>query len=372
MAIRKRRWVSRGVERTAWIADYVDQHGDRHIRTFRTKKDADAWMAAARHEIGQGLHTAASRAISVSEAMQRWIEHSEREGLEYGTIRQRRQHLNLHVEPFIGSLKLSDLTLPRIHQFNDQLRDAGRSPAMRRKVMSNLGTAISNAMAQGLVAQNVVRNFKMRRDDRETGGPLRAGVDFPTKAELRAILDNVVDRHRAFIAVLIFTGMRISEVRGLRWSDVDIETGVIHVRQRADAWARIAAPKTKAGSRDIPLVPMTVNALRAWRLQCPKGELDLVFPNSHGRVQTRANLSARVFMPLQKAAGIAKPYGFHALRHAAASLFIEHLGWQPKQLQHVMGHSSIKMTFDRYGHLFTSPQAGAEAMKRLEAAILAG
>jgi integrase len=97
MAIRKRRWISRGIAREAWVADYVDQHGDRHIRTFRTKKDADIWMAAARHEIGQGLHTAASRAISVSEAVQRWIEHSEAEGLEFGTIRQRQQHLRLHV-----------------------------------------------------------------------------------------------------------------------------------------------------------------------------------------------------------------------------------------------------------------------------------
>jgi hypothetical protein len=55
MAIRKRRWVSRSSEREAWIADYVDQLGDRHIRTFRTKKAADAWMVTARHEIGQGL-----------------------------------------------------------------------------------------------------------------------------------------------------------------------------------------------------------------------------------------------------------------------------------------------------------------------------
>jgi integrase len=64
-------------------------------------------------------------------------------------------------------------------------------------------------------------------------------------------------------------------------------------------------------------------------------------------------------------------YGIHALRHAAASLFIAHLGWTPKRLQTVMGHSSIQMTFDLYGHLFEDREGDQEAMKKLEAAIVA-
>ena len=62
-------------------------------------------------------------------------------------------------------------------------------------------------------------------------------------------------------------------------------------------------------------------------------------------------------------------YNFHMLRHAAASLFIQHLGWQPKRIQVVMGHSSIQMTFDLYGHLFEDKAADAEAMKKLEAVV---
>jgi integrase len=115
---------------------------------------------------------------------------------------------------------------------------------------------------------------------------------------------------------------------------------------------------------------MAINVLKAWRLACPKGELDLVFPNTQGRVQTLQTLRERVLMPLQKAAGV-KPYGFHAFRHTAASLFIEHLGWSPKQVQVIMGHSSITMTFGIYGHLFKAPEASADAMRRLEAAIAA-
>ena len=64
-------------------------------------------------------------------------------------------------------------------------------------------------------------------------------------------------------------------------------------------------------------------------------------------------------------------YNFHSLRHAAASLFIAHLNWTPKRVQVVMGHSSIQMTFDLYGHLYEDKDADREAMKKVEAAIAA-
>jgi integrase len=368
--IRKRTWKVGGESHTAWICDYVDQTGRRHIKTFASKGEATSWSVEALHQVKEGTHTAVSASITVAEAYTRWIAHGEAEGLEFSTLRQRRQHLRLHVGPYLGGVKLSALTKPRAHQFADQLRDNGRSLAMRRKVITNLATAIGWAQSQGLVAQNVVHGLKMRRDDRDSGGPLRAGVDFPTKAELKAMLDNAPDKHRAFIAVLIFTGMRISEIRGLRWSDVDLTKGVIHVRQRATLWGRLGPPKSKAGSRDIPLVPMCLNALRASRLQYPKGDLDLVFPNRLGRIANYQHLDARLLRPLQEKAGV-KAYGFHAYRHAFASLAIEQLRWQPKQLMSVMGHSSIQLTFGTYGHMFDSLGDDQEGLRRLEAAVVA-
>jgi integrase len=148
----------------------------------------------------------------------------------------------------------------------------------------------------------------------------------------------------------------------------------------------IGKPKSKAGNRAIPLTPMVVNALRRWRQECPTGELDLVFPNRWGRVQSHQNVVQRFWDQLQIANGLTvdtgrrdedghpilqAKYNFHCLRHAAVSLFITHLGWTPKRVQTVMGHSSIVMTFDRYGHLFEDRQGDMEAMKKLEAAIVA-
>src|SRR6478672_5467017 len=117
-SIRKRTWMSRGVEHTAWICDYHDQNGRRHIQTFTTKKQADQFAITALHQVKEGIHTAASASVTIAEAFARWITDCEANGLERGTIVQRRGHLNLHVAPFLGRERLSTLTMPRVHQFD--------------------------------------------------------------------------------------------------------------------------------------------------------------------------------------------------------------------------------------------------------------
>jgi integrase len=273
-SIRRRTWTSRGNERSAWIVDYFDQAGKRRLRTFSTKREADAWSVSALHEVQQGTHTPHSVSVTVTEAMERWLTHCEAEELEHSTIKQRRGHLVHHINPFIGREKLSQLTTPRIYQFDADLRKAGRSVAMRRKVLVNLRTVLTFCQGQGLVAQNVARGVKIKSDDQHRARQLKKeGRDFPTKAEIRQLIDMAPDRWRPFMIVAVFTGMRASELRGLRWQDVDLNEGLVHVAQRADAWRRIGAPKSAAGTRTIPLVPMAINALRQWRLACPAGEL---------------------------------------------------------------------------------------------------
>jgi integrase len=375
-SIRKRTWTARGLERTAWLVDYFDQAGKRHAKTFTTKKEAEAWRVTALHEVQQGTHTPCSTSVTISEATERWIAHCEAEGLERSTVKQRRGHLAHHIAPFLGREKLSALTTPRVYQFDADLRKAGRSIAMRRAVLTNLKTVLTFCQGQGLVAQNVARGVKLKGESRRGAGQLKEGQDFPTKAEIKTLIDKAPARWRPFIVTAIFTGMRASELRGLRWQDVDLDQGIIHVRQRADAWRHMGPPKSAAGTRSIPLVPMAINALRQWRLVCPKGALDLVFPNGAGNIESLTNITKRNWKPLQCSCGIVTEtgkarYAFHSLRHAAASLFIAHLGWTPKHVQAVLGHASITMTFDRYGHLFSDHAGDREAMKKLEAAIVA-
>jgi integrase len=270
-SIRKRKFGP-NKDREAWVVDYIDQHGKRRLKTFATRKAADVWRTTALHEVKQGTHTPASISKTIGDAWQEWIDDCEASGLEKSTVRQRRQHLSHHVKPFIGSTRLSDLTTPMVYDFDRKLREADRSLAMRRKILTNLKTMLSFAQRKGLVAQNVAAAMRIKSDDRNSSkGPLRAGTDFPTRAELNAIIDAAAGRWRPLVVTAIFTGMRASELRGLPWRDLDLDAGLVHVRQRADAWNNIGPPKSKAGKRDIPLAPIVVNALRAWKQECPRG-----------------------------------------------------------------------------------------------------
>jgi integrase len=369
-SIRKRTWTSNGTEKSAWVVDYFDQGGVKRRATFPTKKQATEWATSTLHDIKQGIHTPASTSVTVSRAGELWIEDCESEGLERSTIRQRQQHLKHHINKHIGSARVSQLTTPSIYQFDGQLRAAGTSLAMRRKILTSVKTLLSFAQKQALVAQNVAGPVKLKRDDREEQGPLREGVDYPSRAQMRRLMDTATPRWRPLLVVAMFTGLRASELRGLAWSDVDIDEGVIHVRQRADAWGAIGKPKSKAGKRDIPLAPIVVNTLREWKPTCPASKLDLVFPNGYGNPESLQNIYKRFWTPVQEKCGLPH-FGFHSLRHVAASLFIAYLGWTPKRVQEVMGHSSITVTYDIYGHLFPDKAADREAMKKIEAAIVA-
>jgi integrase len=371
MSIRKRTWKSAGEIRTAWVCDYTDRDGSRRLKTFNLKKDAEAWWATTNAGLKDGTHVPDNK-VTLAALYQLWIDDCanggpDRPPLERTTIEQRRQHLRLHIEPFMGRVRLTDLTTAHITDLMSQLRAAGRSVAMVRKVRSTLRTALEFAREQKLITVNVVAAGRRTRSNGRHDGSLslKAGRDFPTKAELKLLINKAPDRWRAFIVTAIFTGMRASELRGLPWANIDFENRVIHVSQRADLYRKIGPPKSKAGWRDIPLTPLVVNALRQHKLA---GGNDLVFRSGKGGVIAHTNFLKHVWTPLQKACGIGH-YEFHSLRHAAASLFIE-LGWQPKRIKSVLGHSSITMTFDRYGHLF--PQADLAAdMAKLESAIVA-
>ena len=87
-SVRKRTWTTGGKAKTAWVVDYFDQHGRRRLKTFATRKAADAWRVTAQHEVRQGIHTPASVSITVGEAGDLWLSQAEMDGLEASTLMQ--------------------------------------------------------------------------------------------------------------------------------------------------------------------------------------------------------------------------------------------------------------------------------------------
>src|SRR5215471_9169691 len=237
LSVRKRTWKSpSGEMKEAWVVDYVDQHGDRHIKTFAKKRDADAHHALVGAAVHAGTHTADSKSATVAKAAELWLASCDAAGLERTTITAYRQHVDLHIVPILGALRLTQLTVPLIRGFEDRLRQDGRSPAMVRKARRSLGGILADAQERGLVAQNVVYSLrKNRRSRRADGnGKLKIGVDIPSPDEIRAIIAKLFGPRRPLLLTAIFTGLRASELRGFRWADVDLKRGELHVRQRAD------------------------------------------------------------------------------------------------------------------------------------------
>src|SRR4051812_27371153 len=103
MSVRKRKWTTaKGVEKEAWIVDYTDTDGDRTIRTFSRKKDADVFIAKAKVEVSEGTHVAYSKSVSVKEAGEKWIFTCKDSGLEKSTTESYQLPLDRHIVPFLG------------------------------------------------------------------------------------------------------------------------------------------------------------------------------------------------------------------------------------------------------------------------------
>ena len=388
MSVRKRAWTnSKGEAKEAWVVDYVDQAGKRRLKTFKRKKEADAFETKTRFEVSQGTHTPDSVSVTVADAADRWLETCRANGLEASTIDSYEQHIRLHINPFLSRIKLSQLTAPMVRDFEDRLsrgdpapgetQGKARSPAMVRRIITSLSTMIGDAQERGLVARNVVNDLRSRRKRGKQAqhkarhnGKLKVGVDIPSPEEIRAFMAALDGRWRPILVTATFTGLRASELRGLRWADVDLDKRELHIRQRVDKRNVAGPPKSGSSRRTIPLPPIALNTLREHRL-ASKNRDGLVFPTGTGRPEYHGNIVNRGLIPAWVSAGVvnsdgsAKYTGLHSLRHFYASWCINRkadggLELPAKTVQERLGHSTIAMTLDTYSHLFPQNDAHTE------------
>ena len=166
----------------------------------------------------------------------------------------------------------------------------------------------------------------------------------------------ITNNYRLLIKTAIFTGMRSGEIRGLQWGDIDWNSQQVHVRR---SWkeGQYHEPKTKASIRRIEIPDFLISELRHWKLACPKGCDDLVFPNLAGNPMSNTNLLQRGFYPALRRAGLRK-IRFHDLRHTFASLLIAN-GEDIVRVSRLLGHSSPTVTLDVYAHVLPNKHYGS-------------
>ncbi len=182
------------------------------------------------------------------------------------------------------------------------------------------------------------------------------------RAELSRLLASCPARYRPLLATAAYTGVRLSELLGLSWRDVDFAAGVIHVRHqlsraRIGSPARRVAPKTAAAVREIPLAPQLAVLLHRHKQDAQfAAEADYVFTTSLGTPLGHRNVEVRALARAGERAGInlegERRLRFHDLRHTFASHLIVDLRLDVAQVSRILGHASTSITLDTYTHLF--------------------
>jgi integrase len=356
--------------------------GGRRSKTFPTERAAVRWREATRTDIRRGKFKRKT-GITVAAAADQLVTDME-EGLALtrsryrykpSVIRSYRDSLKLHITPLVGGVRIEDVTRSDVQHLVDTMLRRGASPSTVRNSLLPLRVIFRQALQRGLVETSpcehvVVPAVRGRRDR------------IATPEEAAKLLAAVPDVDRPIWATAFYAGLRRGELRGLRGSDIDRKAGLIHVRQAMDELEGVIDPKTKAGTRKVPLL----EALRPYLENVPAGKA-LAFPSKRGgpfnigRVRKRAidawrrtyecgcrskerkieNVPERC--PEHDSPSLA-PIGLHECRHTLASLCIA-AGVNAKALSTFMRHSSISVTYDLYGHLM--PDAETAAATQIDA-----
>lgn len=276
--------------------------------------------------------------------------------------------LELYVYPDLGPAKLGAVTRADVQALVERMRAKAKNPSTIRNALMPLRVIYRRALREGLVAVSPVEHVELPavRGRRER-------IATPAEAaQLIAALESPWDR--ALWGTALYAGLRRGELRGLRWSDVDMGAGLIRICRSMDAVTDAAIePKSRAGVRVVPIIGALRDLLTEHAAAIDPARtmhaLSLVFPGPAGGgfpIGGKAPWIVRA-PKAWKAAGL-EPIGLHECRHTYASLLIA-AGANAKTISTLMGHSSITITFDRYGHLMPG---GEDAAGALLDALLAG
>jgi len=374
MSIRKRTWVSGDHTKTAWVLVYSDGNGKRKQETFSTKREAERRWIEVSGELHRGSHVSLAGSITVSQAGELWIDRAISEGLERSTYEEYRRVLRQHIVPRIGSLKLAKLTRALVEEFRDQLlRDL--SPYSAARAFSYFKIIMNLADHKDLISINVAEKVKL-----ETSKRHRHRQEFFKMDEVNSALTASTilgPKHRAFAHLFWLHGLRSSEGRGLTWEGVNLEKRTVTISQRADRWLNIGPPKSVSSFRTIPLTPSCHKAVAVLKAKANPSSDDFVFPDRQGRPMTYFQRISQLYDPIMFEAGLTKVVegatkhlrSLHATRHTTASIWIE-MGFSAKRVQKLMGHSSIQVTFDLYGHLIDLKESAADMMRAVDDWVL--
>jgi len=275
--------------------------------------------------------------------------------------------LRRHVFPRIGERPIASVDEEVVANVVRDLDAEGLSGWTIKGVLIPVGRVLTYAVRQKLVSHNAVS--RLERSERPH--IIRREKRILTAEEIEALVGATPKSYRPIITTAVFTGLRLMELLGLWWGDLDLDSGLLHVRRQLDRAGNYTEPKTQRSARTVVLTPSLVSLLREHKHGSERnGPSDTVFATETGRPMYYRNVTRRGLAVAIERASINRENGprlrFHDLRHTYASLLIAQ-GLNVLFVSRQLGHAFPSFTLNTYGGLFDQAENARRAVEGLEA-----
>ena len=351
--------------RNRWVIDFYDNQGKRRWKTLpvnTTKTDAKKVLRDIEDKIDKGIYIPQKNLPYLSEVADVWLK-TKKPNIRHSTYKQYKGHVENHLKPFFVNVRINRVTYDKLEKFISHCLDNNVTIPTMKKILINLGALMTYAVRKRYVDYNPVRDIEKPKGQSEHDEDKDLNVLTPN--DILSLIDSASDvKHKTIFMAAVTTGLRQGELLGLKWTDIDWLNNQIHVNRTYNHF-HFYEPKTKTSKRKVDVPPQMIRQLKEWKIACPVNDFDLIFPNENGKPMSALNMYNRKFLTALKEAKLNK-IRFHDLRHTYASLLIDQ-GENIKYVQNQMGHASIKVTMDTYGHLMKD--VNKEAASRLGDAI---
>lgn len=337
-------WITRAPS-GRWKATYRDPDRHQRSRTFLRKADAERWLRAMEATIDRGtwVDPGLGRTTLEEFFFQHYLPSAVH--LRPKTVETYRALATKHILPRLGARPLDRISRLDVETWLAQLLADGVGPARAAAAFRVLRLVLGAAERADFIPRNPARGVKAPRSPRRE-------MRFLTPEEVDRIADAVPPRYRALVYLLAYCGLRIGEAIALRVENLDLLRRRVRVVEAASELADgLVFGPTKTGRNRSVSIPRFVAEELARHLEAFPPVDGRVFSNSAGQPIRQTTFNRSVWTPAVRRAGLEPPLPrVHDLRHTAAALAIA-AGAHPKEIQARLGHSSITVTLDRYGHL---------------------
>ena len=385
--------------RGRYVADFRDQNGRRRIEvpegSFDTKAEekraAKDLLDKRLGEVRQHTFTPDRQRLQFAGLCPLFV--SSKVKVRASTMRGYQGLIDTYLIPYFGQRRVETLTAFDIEQFRNEMAKGvppivakARAEQLQRLVAVNprailpklkTGRRTINkclTMMVGILGYATRHGFCTRNAALKIDKmPVVQSEEFViesnilTTDELRRVIEHAVDPYKMPLMFAAFTGVRQAEGSGLQWGDIDWVNRTAEIRRQ---WRQkeFAPPKTQSSRRTIDLPDELISALKRWRLKCPKGEHDLVFPAYHGGPMDGMTLLRTGLYSALRRAGIRK-VRWHDIRHSFASNLLG-AGTDIVTVSKALGHANVHITLVTYAHAIPRQRQGAgDAMGRLMAQV---